>query len=54
MSIEIEICDLKDQINVFEVMGPEASQVIRGALTAAAGDEREDFKKVCSLLILFR
>jgi ribonuclease P/MRP protein subunit POP1 len=44
--IKIQIVDLKDQINVFEIMGPQASQVIRGALATVPGDQRDDFKKV--------
>lgn len=46
--VQLEICDLKDQINVFEVMGPQASQVIRGALSAISGDPRPEFKQVSS------
>ena len=47
--IQLEICDLKDQINVFEIMGPQASQVIRGALSAVPGDSRPEFKQVRAL-----
>ncbi|KAF5338928.1 hypothetical protein D9611_008747 [Ephemerocybe angulata] len=49
-SVEIQICDLKDQINVFEIMGPQASQVIRGVLNAVPGDPREEFKQFWSSL----
>ena len=49
--IKIQIVDLKDQINVFEIMGPRASQVIRGALTTVPGDQRDDFKKVCKIIM---
>jgi ribonuclease P/MRP protein subunit POP1 len=44
--VQLEICDLKDQINVFEIMGPQASQVIRGALSAVPGDSRPEFRQV--------
>ncbi|KAJ3573212.1 hypothetical protein NP233_g2576 [Leucocoprinus birnbaumii] len=48
--IEVEIADLRGQINAFEIMGPKSSQVLRGALTAVNGDERPDFKKFWSSL----
>ncbi|RXW24492.1 hypothetical protein EST38_g1333 [Candolleomyces aberdarensis] len=48
--IQLEICDLKDQINVFEIMGPQASQVIRGALSAVPGDSRPEFRQFWSSL----
>lgn len=51
-SVELQICDLKDQVNVFEIMGPQASQVIRGALTAVSGDDRQEFKQVSRLILL--
>lgn len=44
--IHMQIVDLKDQINVFEIMGPQASQIIRGVLSAVPGDQRDEFKKV--------
>lgn len=42
------MADLREQFNVFEIMGPKASQVLKGALKPA-DDKREDFKKVCVL-----
>ncbi|KIJ61144.1 hypothetical protein HYDPIDRAFT_97259 [Hydnomerulius pinastri MD-312] len=41
----IEIADLRGCINAFEIMGPKSSQVIKGALSPAGGEDREDFKK---------
>lgn len=46
-SVEIEIADLREHINVFEIMGPKSSQVLKGALTPVGEDKREEFKKVC-------
>ena len=47
---EVELADLRGELNVFEIMGPKASQVIKGALHPVKDDEREDFKKVmCKL-----
>ena len=43
---EVEIADLRESINVFEIMGPKSSQVIRGALRPLLGDERAEFKQV--------
>jgi ribonuclease P/MRP protein subunit POP1 len=45
-SVEVEIADLREQINVFEIMGPKSSQVLKGALTPVGEDKREEFKKV--------
>lgn len=50
--IEMQIVDLKDQINVFEIMGPQASQVIRGALSAVPGDQRDELKKVLFMICI--
>ncbi|CAL1712921.1 unnamed protein product [Somion occarium] len=41
----VEMADLRNKLNVFEIMGPKASQVIRGALRPVLEDIREDFKK---------
>ena len=43
---EVEMADLREQFNVFEVMGPKSSQVIKGALRPVA-DQRADFNQVC-------
>ncbi|KAJ7069842.1 POP1-domain-containing protein [Mycena amicta] len=44
LSVELE--DLSAQINAFEIMGPKASQVLKGALTPVSQDKRDDFKKL--------
>ena len=44
---EVEIADLRGQLNAFEIMGPKSSQVIKGALVPIGDDQREEFKKVC-------
>jgi ribonuclease P/MRP protein subunit POP1 len=44
-TFEVEIVDLRGQLNVFEIMGPKSSQVIQGALIPV-DDQREEFKKV--------
>ncbi|KAI0821998.1 POP1-domain-containing protein [Trametes gibbosa] len=41
---EVQMADLREQFNVFEIMGPKASQVIKGALKPV-DDQREDFDK---------
>lgn len=43
---KLEMADLREQMNVFEIMGPKSSQVIRGALRPLLGDERAEFKQV--------
>ncbi|KAH7885023.1 ribonucleases P/MRP protein subunit POP1-domain-containing protein [Phlebopus sp. FC_14] len=42
---EIEIDDLRGSVNAFEITGPKSSQVIRGALSPAGGEDRQEFKK---------
>ncbi|KAI8986191.1 POP1-domain-containing protein [Trametes punicea] len=41
---EVEIADLREHFNVFEIMGPKASQVIKGVLKPV-DDKRAEFKK---------
>lgn len=48
--VNVEINDLKDRINVFEIMGPKASQVIKGSLSPASHEKTEDFRKFWSSL----
>ncbi|KAF5360528.1 hypothetical protein D9756_004746 [Leucocoprinus leucothites] len=48
--IEIEIADLRGQVNAFEIMGPKSNQVLRGALTSVNKENRIDFKKFWSSL----
>ncbi|KAI0689073.1 NUC188 domain-containing protein [Cytidiella melzeri] len=51
---EVEIADLRRDLNVFEIMGPKASQVIHGALNPVIEDGRNDFKKCWSSLANLR
>ncbi|KDR82747.1 hypothetical protein GALMADRAFT_238256 [Galerina marginata CBS 339.88] len=46
----LEIADLTGQINVFEIMGPKSSQVIKGALSPVSTEIREDFSQFWSSL----
>ncbi|KAJ7644080.1 ribonucleases P/MRP protein subunit POP1-domain-containing protein [Roridomyces roridus] len=48
--IGVEIEDLSGQINAFEIMGPKANQVLKGALSPITNDSREDFRKFWALL----
>ncbi|KAJ7212167.1 NUC188 domain-containing protein [Mycena pura] len=41
----VELEDLSGQINAFEIMGPKANQVLKGALSPVSQDSREEFKK---------
>jgi len=45
---EVEIADLRGSVNAFEIMGPKASQVIKGALSSVIDDDRQEFRKVFS------
>ncbi|TFK52515.1 POP1-domain-containing protein [Heliocybe sulcata] len=42
---EIRIHDLREHVNVFEIIGPKSSQVIKGALRPVNEDKRDEFKK---------
>lgn len=44
---EVEIADLRGQVNAFEIMGPKSNQVLRGALDPISKDDRNVFKQVC-------
>ena len=43
---EIEIADLRDRFNVFQLIGPKSSQVIHGALSLVKQDDRSESKEV--------
>lgn len=43
---KVEIVDLRGKFNVFELMGPKSSQVIKGAFTPVPDGELEDFPLV--------
>ncbi|KAI0304514.1 ribonucleases P/MRP protein subunit POP1-domain-containing protein [Multifurca ochricompacta] len=49
-SYAVEVVDLRDSINVFEIMGPKSSQVIHGALTPTIDNHNGEFKKFWSSL----
>ncbi|KAJ7254397.1 NUC188 domain-containing protein [Mycena haematopus] len=41
----IELEDISGQINAFEIMGPKSNQVLKGAISPASHDSRDDFNK---------
>ena len=43
--VKVELADLRNQFNIFELMGPKSSQVIHGALVLA-NEKRPELKKV--------
>lgn len=45
----VEVANLRDAVNVFEIMGPKSSQVLRGALTPVESQGKE-FNEVGSHL----
>ena len=45
--LKLELADLRGHFNVFEIMGPKSSQIIKGALSPVASDTRKDFLQVC-------
>lgn len=49
VDLVVEIADLRERLNVFEIMGPKSSQVIKGALKPVAEPGRNAFSAVRSL-----
>jgi ribonuclease P/MRP protein subunit POP1 len=45
-SYSVEVIDLRNSINVFEITGPKSSQVVHGALTPTIDNHTGEFKKV--------
>ena len=45
-SYSVEVIDLRNSINVFEITGPKSSQVVHGALSPAIANHTGEFKKV--------
>jgi ribonuclease P/MRP protein subunit POP1 len=43
---KVDLLDRRQQVNVFEIMGPKSSQIIRGALTPVVEEQRKEFKEV--------
>lgn len=48
--VNLEISDLKGHLNAFEIMGPKASQVIKGALSPVRSEQRGEFHEASYLL----
>ncbi|KIM43164.1 hypothetical protein M413DRAFT_443976 [Hebeloma cylindrosporum] len=48
--VNLEISDLKGHLNAFEIMGPKASQVIKGALSPVRSEQRGEFQQFWSSL----
>lgn len=44
--LKVELVDRKCQINVFEILGPKSSQVLKRSLRLVASDTRKDFLQV--------
>jgi len=46
--LKVEIIDQRRQINIFEIMGPKSSQILKGVLRPVMPDKRKDFLNVRS------
>ena len=44
--VDVELADLRGQVNVFEIMGPKSSQVLKGALSPVPQDQRPELNRV--------
>ncbi|KAF8650133.1 hypothetical protein AX16_005369 [Volvariella volvacea WC 439] len=42
--VVVEIADMRDKINMFEIMGPKANQVLKGALKPIPQEKRGEFR----------
>lgn len=51
--VSFEIVNLRARFNVFEIMGPKSSQILRGSLSPVNSDVREDFLQVWRILLSF-
>jgi ribonuclease P/MRP protein subunit POP1 len=51
-SYSVEVIDLRDSINVFEITGPKSSQVVHGALTPTLANHTGELKKVKHIELL--
>ncbi|KAH9969481.1 NUC188 domain-containing protein [Russula dissimulans] len=49
-SYSVEVIDLRESVNVFEITGPKSSQVVHGALTPTTANCKDEFKKFWSSL----
>ena len=45
-SYSVEVIDLREAVNIFEITGPKSSQVVHGALTPTTANCKDEFKKV--------
>lgn len=50
---KVEVFDLRGRFNIFELMGPKSSQVIKGALAPVFDSESEEFNRVGSAPSVF-
>lgn len=48
-SNKVDIVDLRGKVNIFELMGPKSTQVIKGALKPILGGESKELNQVSSL-----
>ncbi|CCL99258.1 uncharacterized protein FIBRA_01273 [Fibroporia radiculosa] len=48
--LEIEITDLREHVNAFEITGPKANQILKGALRPVKDSQRTEFNAVCALI----
>jgi len=49
-TLEVEMTDLRDRFNIYEIVGPKSSQVIAGVLSPIKDELKDDFKKVWQAL----
>lgn len=54
VDFDVEIADLRGHVNVFEIMGPKANQVLKGAMSPIPQDQRREFNEVKFSIINLR
>ncbi|KIY71524.1 POP1-domain-containing protein [Cylindrobasidium torrendii FP15055 ss-10] len=48
--VDVELVDMRGQLNIYDIMGPKSSQVLKGALQPAAIGQSQEFKQFWSAL----
>lgn len=51
--VKVEVADLRGKLNIFELMGPKSSQVIKGALNPILDGEFGEFRQVSPVLSFY-
>ncbi|KAF5389250.1 hypothetical protein D9757_003446 [Collybiopsis confluens] len=48
--VDVQLTDIRGEVGIFEIMGPQSSQILRGALSPVMANAGDEFKKFWGLL----